>query len=446
MADLREIVLPAEVGEGAESLVVMWYKEPGDSFEKDEILVEVQTDKAIFEVPAEFDGVLEEIVVNRGEVAAVGQVMAKAKKAGNEKKESQATGTSLPLEAQKPPSQTATVLQPAIKATPLAKKLARENQIDLRLLVGSGVGGKITDSDVSNYIDSQVQDKQTLPKPSDSKFKITPLARKIAKAHNIDLAMVTGSGKGGKITDRDVRTYMETLNTYLGTNLTFENGKEFEEVPNSPFRKATAKYMFSSLQNSAQLTLSRYIEVTQLNTNRKELMPKASWNDWVLRATVLALMEHREMNASWMDENSRKVFNHVNLGIAVDTERGLLVPIVKEADTLSFEALTQKAKEQQQKALNNKLKNQDIDGGTFTVTNLGGLGIDFFTPILNPPQVGILGVGRLQASIDIVENRLKRKWQLPLSITFDHRAIDGAPAARFLQTLEDLLAQPEKLL
>jgi len=136
----------------------------------------------------------------------------------------------------------------------------------------------------------------------------------------------------------------------------------------------------------------------------------------------------------------------VNLGIAVDTEKGLMVPVIHEANKLSFEALNQKAKAQQQKALNNQLKNEDINGGTFAVTNLGGLGIDFFTPILNPPQVGILGVGKLQSYVDLEDTKVTQKWQLPLSITFDHRAIDGAPAARFLQTIEDLLNNPEKLI
>jgi len=204
--------------------------------------------------------------------------------------------------------------------------------------------------------------------------------------------------------------------------------------------------MFASLQNTAQLTLNKYVDVSELKDERKELMPAASWNIWVLRATVLALLEHKAMNAAWVDENNRKLFHHVNLGIAVDTEKGLLVPVIQKANQLSFEALIEEAKAQQQKAVENRLKNEDINGGTFTVTNLGGMGIDFFTPILNPPQVGILGVGKLHSRVDLVDNEVKQKWQLPLSITFDHRAIDGAPAARFLHTIEDLLNNPKKLI
>ncbi len=443
MPDLIDIVLPAEVGEGAESLVVMWYKEPGDAFEENEILVEVQTDKAIFEMPAEFNGVLTEILVNRGEVAAVGQVMAKARKAGISTESTVATA---PITISEPPTAIPAPTNKVIKATPLAKKLAREHQVDLALVDGSGKGGKISDKDVLNFVTHQATAKADNTQQTTSQnFKATPLAKKIAKEHNIDLGMVTGSGQGGKITDKDVRTYVDTLNIYLGTNIPVGDEPDFEEVSNSVIRKATAKYMFASLQETAQLTLSRHVDVTTLKAKRKELMPSATWNDWILRATVLALLEHKDMNAAWEGTDSRKRFHNVHLGMAVDTEKGLLVPVIHEANKLSFAALSQKAKEQGQKALNNRLKNEDINGGTFTVTNLGSLGIEFFTPILNPPQVGILGVGKLQSSLDIVDNRLARKWQLPLSITFDHRAIDGAPAARFLQTIEDFLTHPEQL-
>ncbi|MEM6802516.1 MAG: 2-oxo acid dehydrogenase subunit E2 [Bacteroidota bacterium] len=444
MADLIDIRLPAEVGENAESLVVMWYKEAGDSFEQDEILVEVQTDKAIFEMPAEFEGVMVEILVQRGEVAAVGQIMAKARKAGAVQEDAMASQKEAQIKEVQASSTSTTPT--IIKATPLAKKLAREHKVDLKEVKASGTAGKITDKDVLAFLDKQAETRDDSEQKQQTKFKATPLARKVAKEHNIDLAMLSGSGQGGKITDKDVRTYMETLNTYLGTDLKVSDGQEFEEVANSPIRKATAKQMFASLQNSAQLTLCRYVEVSELKEKRKELMPEASWNDWLLKATCMALIKHKDMNAAWEDDTKRKRFSSVNLGMAVDTESGLLVPVIHDAHNLSFKDLIQKAKEQQQKALANKLKMADLKGGTFTLTNLGGLGIQFFTPILNPPQVGILGIGRLHSYLDIVDNRLKRKWQLPLSITFDHRALDGAPAASFLQSIEDLLAEPESLL
>lgn len=384
MTDLIDIVLPEEVGEDAESLVVMWYKEPGDAFEQDEILVEVQTDKAIFEMPAEFDGVLEEILVDRGEVAKVGQVMARARKAGD-----------------------------VVAATP------------------------------ANVSQESVAQTTSTPRPvsATTVIKATPLAKKIAREHKVDLGLLTGSGAGGKITDKDVLNYMA-----LGAKSKVEGGQGYEEISNSVIRKATAKHMSASLRDSAQLTLNRYIDVTELKDKRKGLMPSATWNDWVLRATVVALSEHKDMNAAWVDENTRKRYHTVNLGVAIDTEKGLLVPVIHGADNLSFEELSQHAKERQEKAQNNRLKNEDLNGGTFTVTNLGGLGIQFFTPILNHPQVGILGVGKLHSYVDLVDDKLQRKWQLPLNITFDHRAIDGAPAARFLQTIEDLLMNPEKLI
>jgi len=211
MSNLIDIILPAEVGEEAESLVVMWYKEPGDTFKKDEILVEVQTDKAIYEIPAEFDGVLEEILVNRGEVASIGQVMARAKK-----------GTA------------------KIEAAMVNSK---------QELADETLAGAIF--------------------PTPKNIKATPLAKKLAREHNIDLAMLVGTGNGGKITDKDVQTYLEKTTSNPKVNGEEENTQDFEEVTNSVIRKATAKHMFTSLQNSAQLNLNRYIEVSLLKENFK---------------------------------------------------------------------------------------------------------------------------------------------------------------------------------
>jgi len=313
----------------------------------------------------------------------------------------------------------------------------------LKCRLNKGTGGhQVENVEVANPVAVTEPAALGATTSSNKIIKATPLAKKLARENNVDLALLNGTGNGGKITDNDVRVYLDngTINPKL------EDGQDFDVIPNSPIRKATAKHMFASIQNSAQLTLNRYVDITKLKESRKELMPSATWNVWVLRATVLALLEHKDMNAALIDEHSRKLFQNVNLGVAVDTQKGLLVPIIHEANKLSFEALIEKAKTQQQKALNNQLKNEDINGGTFTVTNLGGLGIDFFTPILNPPQAGILGVGRLQSYVDLANEEVIKKWQLPLSITFDHRAIDGAPVARFLQTIEDLLNNPEKLI
>jgi len=381
MSNIIDVILPKEVGEDVESLVVMWYKEVGDDVEKDEILVEVQTDKAIYELPAPEDGVLTEILVKRGEVAAVGQIMAKMNIGGE-------------IEVNE-----------SLKATTVTETKS----------------------------EAKKEQKAT----SNKSIKASPFVKKIAKEKGIDLSTITGSGPGGKIVEADLE------------NASNEEDADFDLVQNSPIRKATAKNMLASLQNTAQLTLQRWIDVSELNRKRKKLSADASWNDWVLRAVVVALKEHPNMNAHWVDDEKRKLSKVVHLGFAVDTEKGLMVPIVKNADKLSFIELSKAASELQSKAKDMKLKSDELSGGTFTVTNLGGLGIEYFTPVLNPPQVGILGIGRLQKKITFKgENNLTmgQSTQLPLSITFDHRAIDGAPAARFLQTIEDVLQTPEDLI
>ncbi|MFS4466816.1 dihydrolipoamide acetyltransferase family protein [Maribacter sp. 2210JD10-5] len=382
MSNSIDVILPKEVGEEVESLVVMWYKEEGDDVEKDEILVEVQTDKAIYELPAPEDGVLTEILVKRGEVAAVGQIMAKMNVGG----EAEVNETS--------------------KKTTTAETKSKEKAIE--------------NTTVNKTI------------------KASPLVKKMAKEKGIDLTTITGSGPGGKIVEADLEKAQ-----------TLDADPDFDVVENSPIRKATAKNMLASLQNTAQLTLQRWIDVSELQKRRKKLSADASWNDWVLRAVVVALKEHPDMNAHWVDDEKRKLAKVVHLGFAVDTEKGLMVPVIKNADKLSLTELSSASDELQSKAKDMKLKSDELNGGTFTVTNLGGLGITYFTPVLDPPQVGILGVGRLQKKVTFKgENNqtMGQSTQLPLSITFDHRAVDGAPAARFLQTIETHLQTPENLI
>ncbi|MEM7485244.1 MAG: dihydrolipoamide acetyltransferase family protein [Bacteroidota bacterium] len=382
MSNIIDVILPKEVGEDVESLVVMWYKEEGDDVEKDEILVEVQTDKAIYELPAPEDGVLTEILVKRGEVAAVGAVMAKMNIGGEAEANNAVTERTNEENKTEAKKETKPVANKTIKASPLVKKKAKEKGIDLSTIAGSGPGGKIVEADLEKASNSAAD-------------------------------------------------------------------PDFEVVQNSPIRKATAKNMLASLQNTAQLTLQRWIDVSELNRKRKKLSADASWNDWVLRAVVVALEKHPDMNAHWVDDETRKRAKVVHLGFAVDTEKGLMVPVIKNAQKHSLADLSKASNALQSKAKDMKLKSSELSGGTFTVTNLGGLSIEYFTPVLNPPQVGILGVGRLQKKVIFKgENKqtMGQSTQLPLSITFDHRAIDGAPAARFLQTIEELLQTPENLI
>jgi pyruvate dehydrogenase E2 component (dihydrolipoamide acetyltransferase) len=357
-----EVRLPATSEDITESLVVFWHRTEGDLVEQGEVLVEVQTEKAVFEVEAPVSGRLDKIQVKRGEVAAVGDVLAWVEQVSSP------------------------------QASPRVRKLARELGIDLSTVAGTGPGGRLTEEDIQNA--SQ-------------------------RAQTVSFVEFVAA-------DNEVPQKEWTADV-------------------TPIRRTIAKRMMQSLQETAQLTLTAWADVTYLAEQRKQLAPNVSWNTWILRAVVLALGEHPNLNAVWEDSQIRR-FDHVHLGVAADTSDGLLVPSIKYAEQLNLLELHTAVSQLVQKAQEGKLSSSELSGSTFTVTNLGSYGIQFFTPILNPPEAAILGVGQIEPHVMFQDRNLLQRERLPLSLTFDHRMVDGAPAARFLQTIVRLLEIPEGLL
>ena len=219
---------------------------------------------------------------------------------------------------------------------------------------------------------------------------------------------------------------------------------EYKVVPITGIRKTIAQRMTESLATSAQLTETAWADVTLLDEERKRAETKLTWNDLILFATVKALKKHPNINAHVFDEIHQ--YEKIHLGIAVDTEESLYVPVIKNAEELSLVQLATQARSLADKAKERRLAASELSGATFTVTNLGSYGIQFFTPIINRPEVAILGVGKIETDLVFQERQIVERKRLPLSLTFDHRAIDGAPAARFLQTVIVLLKEPSRLL
>ncbi|GAX91717.1 dihydrolipoamide acetyltransferase family protein [Effusibacillus lacus] len=377
MAETIEVKLPETTADVNESLVVFWHHSEGEWVEQGTVLVEVQTEKAVFEVEAPASGKLSKIVVKRGEVAAVGDVLAHIEPA------SQDSGTL--------PSQ----------------------------------DGKLTENELAKrQVASAIAEKQV---------QVSPRIRRLARELGVELSAVTGTGPHGRLTEDDIRKAAEQMKS---------GGRILQSTS---IRKTIAKRMTESLRQSAQLTETSWADVTRLASFRKQSAPSVSWNSWILRATVLALMQHPYMNSVW-DEDGLRTFEHVHLGIAVDTEEGLLVPVIHNAQQLSLQQLQDTFDLMIHQVRERNLADLKLTGSTFTVTNLGGYGIQFFTPILNPPESAILGVGQIEQQVVLREGNLEQRERLPLSLTFDHRGIDGAPAARFLQTVVKLLENPEQLL
>lgn len=366
---MAEIILPRFDENYEESSIIFWHKQEGDTVQKGDVLVEVQTEKAVSEIEAEADGVLERIIVKRGEVATVGDV--------------------------------------------------------LGIIATTG-----SDTSVEEISESTVAATVAEEPAKRSFVRVAPRLRKLAKDLNVDLTEVQGSGSDGKITEKDIRKVAEGKS---------EPGEKLTGI-----RKTVATRMRESLQNSAQLTETAYADVTKLAIKRKNYDKKMSWNSWILYATIKAIKGHLYMNGTY-ENDVWKQSEEIHLGIATDTEEGLFVPVVENADQHSLESLDQEVGALAQSVQDKKIDPKKLSGSTFTVTNLGAFGIHFFTPIINPPEVAILGLGKIETYLVLEDGQVSERMRIPLSLTFDHQIIDGAPAARFLQTLIMYLENPEKI-
>lgn len=288
---------------------------------------------------------------------------------------------------------------------------------------------------------------------ADGRVFISPRAKNLAEKSNADISKATATGPNNRIIERDVEALIKTgikTNNLIdekeeGTKTAPTAGvveAEYEDVKLTNIRKVIAKALHASLANTAQLTLNATFDATQIMSYRRQVKAAGealgtnniTINDIVLYATAKTLKKHKDLNAHFMDTYMR-LFSDVNLGIAVDTDRGLLVPTLFGADKLSLNDLSSCAKDLISKARSSSINPDMLTGGTFTVTNLGTLGVESFTPVINPPQTGILGVCTIVDRVKIVNGEIKSYKAMGLSLTFDHRAVDGAPAARFLKDL-----------
>jgi len=264
----------------------------------------------------------------------------------------------------------------------------------------------------------------------------SPRARRAAKTHRVDLSTLAPTGKGGRIRERDVlAAYTEPTPAFL------------REVPITPMRRTIATRMVNSLNNTAPVTLTCRCDATQLVTLRGQLKSAAtnivpSFTDIIAKVTASALSTHPMLTARWADDHLL-LPEHIHIGIAVDTDAGLLVPVLRDVATTSLTAIAMQSRQHIEAARTGRLSSADMQGGCFTITNLGSFGIEGFTPIINYPETAILGLGAiLREPVALEDGTLTSRQQMTLSLTFDHRILDGAPAARFLQTLRQRIESP----
>lgn len=413
------ILMPKQ-GITVESCVLTeWKKKIGDEIKVGDVLFSYETDKASFECESTEAGtMLAQFFTNGDEVAVLTNVCAIGK-----------------------PGEDFSALIPVKEGSPAAAAPAT--------VVATSTSEAATVS-VSEVKPEPVQTVAT----ANGELKVSPRAKAAAERMGIDLGTVTPSGPGGRIIERDLASAntfaKETTATATAPATaaaapavsTAVPAAEFEDIKLSGVRRSIAKTMVNSLSSMAQLTHHFSFDATEIIALRAKLkassetlgLPNITLNDIVLFAVSRTLKNHPTCNAHMMGDSIR-LFKHVNLGMAVDTERGLLVPTIFNADTLSLAEIAKQTKALAKEAQGGSISPDKLSGGTFTVSNLGALGVELFTPIINPPQTCIIGVCNLQTKVKLVDGQPVYYQAMGLSLTYDHRAVDGAPASRFMQEL-----------
>jgi pyruvate dehydrogenase E2 component (dihydrolipoamide acetyltransferase) len=393
--------------------VVKWLKSEGDAVEKGELLYELDTDKVTQEVEAEASGVLLKIAVTEGEVP-VGTTLAFIGEAGEQveaeppREEAPAAEPQAPAPAPEPDLPPAAAVAPAdrdggerIKASPLARRLAREQGIDLAAIAGTGPEGRIVAEDVERATAGAAP----APPPTPAAPAPVEPAPAVTREH-------------------------------------VPVGDDVERVPLTSVRRTIARRLTEAWQIPVyQLVLSADMDaVDQVLTRRKELNPEehVTVTDVLVKVCAAALMRHREVNVQFTEEELL-VFPYANVGIAVATDRGLVVPVIRNAEHLSLAEVSAARADIVKRAREGALRHEDLDGGTFTISNLGMFGLDQFTAVLNPPQAAILAVGASAERPVVREGQIVARPMMTMTLSCDHRAVDGAPAAAFLETVKAML-------
>lgn len=404
-----------------EGVIAEWHKKVGDKIKSDDALADVETDKATMEVTAYAEGTLLYVGVEKGQAAKVNDIIAIVGKEGTDVTPLLIAAPSTPAPAAEP--------APVAAAAPIATPVAAANT----------PAAVVTSSD-------------------DSRVKASPLARKIAQEKGIDLRQVQGSAEGGRIVKKDIDGFVPVAATsttpVASTSATpsipsFVGEEKYTEVPVSQMRKVIAKRLGESLFTAPHFYLTISVNMESAMAARTQINAvapvKVSFNDIVIKAVANALKKHPAVNSSWGGDTIR--FNeHTNIGVAMAVEDGLLVPVVRFADGKSLSHISAEVKEFGAKAKAKKLQPADWEGSTFTVSNLGMFGIDEFTSIINSPDGAILSVGAIQ-EIPVVKNGAVVPGNvMKLTLGCDHRVVDGATGAAFLQTLKGLLEEPIRLL
>jgi len=415
-----------DIGEGLEEGTILeWYVQTGQTVKAGDLLVKMETDKVAADIPSPKAGTILKLFGGVGDVIHVGHPLIEMEVKGAAGKQENLLSDS-------------TVVQPTEEDS------------------AAGVVGTMEMADAHALLPAsdEIVSTTSIINTAGKAFA-TPHVRAMAKELDLDINQISGTGPGGRVSKEDIEQYVSTKSPV--EKAVFAQSYEQEDVsyePLSQIRKTIARNMINSKHNAAHVTVFEEVEISELIAIREKYKKKYAERDarltylpFIVKATVLALKQHRILNSQMDMENNRMIYkNRYNIGIAMDTPEGLVVPVIKDADRLSVFEITQKITEFGLKAKERKLTLEDMKNGTFTITNFGSISGIYGTPVINYPQAGILGIGRIVRQPVVKDDQIVIGNVLGLSLTVDHRIVDGGDTARFVKQIIDHLADPVSLL
>jgi pyruvate dehydrogenase E2 component (dihydrolipoamide acetyltransferase) len=433
------VIMPALELAQETGKVLRWMKAPGDTVRKGEPIVEIETDKVTVEIESPASGVLSDVTAQEGDVVPVGQTIALIAEAGV---------TPAPASTLSPQGRgqgEGARVEP-IKASPLARRIAEEHGVDLARI--KSASGKIEKADVLAFVESR-KAAPTNGAPGGRLVAASPKARRLAAERGVELAALRGSGPGGAVLVADVPAAAEPIGTQPPTTkpLTLPSPQRGEGV--GTVWRIMAERMTASWTSAPHFYLVREVNVARLQawlgTARKQTGAHITYSDLLVKLVAATLAQHPRVNVSWKDGTLER-HTEINIGLAVALEDGLVVPVIARADSLGLKDIAARREDLVTRAQAGKLRPADIQGGVFTISNLGMYGVDAFSAIVNPPQAAILAVGRIADRVVPVNGQPAVQPTMTLTLSCDHRALDGARGAQFLGALADLIEEPLALL
>jgi len=430
LSKMEEVILMPRLSDTmTEGVIADWHKKVGDTVKKGDILADIETDKATMELESYKSGTLLHIGAQKGEKIAVNDLLAVI-------------------------GDPAKVDLPKIIAASKNKGVAGPQAVAAPQAAGEVQAGATTTAAAAPAL---VQAAAESMNGTDGRVKASPLARKLAEEKGIDISRIAGSGDGGRIVKRDVDSFVPgaaaasvqpaAAKPILPVAPTGQ--VSFEEMPVSQMRKVIAKRLAESKFGAPHFYVTMKIDMDKAVESRTKLNEvaavKISFNDIVLKAVTVALRQHPAINSSWLGDIIR-INHHINIGVAVSVDEGLLVPVVRFADTKSLSQIAAEVKDFAQRAKAKKLQPAEMEGSTFTISNMGMFGVDEFTAIINPPNACILAVSAIQQMPVVKNGAIVPGNVMKLTLSCDHRVVDGAKGAAFLQTLKELLEEPLRML